>query len=176
MHLVTFHTVSEFLPITMGLMTIQAIWLETVFVVAEGAVNFGVGTRCIVDFLYNILVTGVTCGLQVPFKRNVEGLVGIGMATQAVFQAIMWFSFMAVVTLRDHGSFFNTWGMNTGVALQARQFRFMFCASLLDLCDKCLVTFDTVAVLEFDFAKCFCRLDADSQTCKDETKHGGHGE
>ena len=49
----TLDAVSKLLSLTMRLMTVQTIWFVSMSVVTEGTVDFSMGTRDCINFLYN---------------------------------------------------------------------------------------------------------------------------
>ena len=97
-NLVTDYTISKLLLFHVRFMTVQAVRLVTVFIVTERTVNLCMRAWHSVNHLDNTWMTGVACTLDIVTKCDLEGLMRIGMATEAVVQLKMGFSFMAVST------------------------------------------------------------------------------
>lgn len=97
MSLMTCHTVFEFLTLGMRFVTVKAIWSVPMFFMTEGAGKTGVCRLVGVNFLHYGRMAGVAGRfLALTLKDNVQRLMRIGMATQAILQLKMRFIGVAV--------------------------------------------------------------------------------
>lgn len=149
MDLVAGNTVLEFLAFGMGFMAVEAARDIAMGVgVAVGTVNLGMCTFVGIDFLNDLGMTGITGGLEIAFQDNLQRLVRIAMAAQAVLQFKMRFTFVAIGALRNKRAFCNSRRMGALMAFEAFNFGFVFGAGLVNLLNNHGMTFFTIFVAQ----------------------------